>query len=114
MLSPLEVGGVFYTIVQSVHLEDGKDKPTTWYLTELVDAAGPDVKAAPAEEDHLRENRLRVEERLELAHRADKHPKGLQRGFGPAHETIEVRGGNSSREALPIGAVAVAELNSQR
>jgi len=44
VLSLLEVGGVFYTIVQSVHLEDGKDKPTTWYLTELVDAAGPEVK----------------------------------------------------------------------
>ena len=44
VLSLLEVGGVFYTIVQSVHLEDGKDKPTTWYLTELVDAAGRDVK----------------------------------------------------------------------
>ena len=44
VLSLLEVGGVFYTIVQSVHLEDGKDKPTTWYQTELVDAAGRDVK----------------------------------------------------------------------
>ena len=44
VLSLLEVGGVFYTIVQSVHLEDGKDKPTTWYLTELVDAAGRDEK----------------------------------------------------------------------
>ena len=44
VLSLLEVGGVFYTIVQSVHLEDGKDKPTTWYLTELVDSAGRDEK----------------------------------------------------------------------
>ena len=44
VLSLLEVGGVFYTMVQSVHLEDGKDKPNTWYLTELVDAAGRDVK----------------------------------------------------------------------
>ena len=44
VLSLLEVGGVFYTIVQSVHLGDGKDKPTTWYLTELVDAAGRDEK----------------------------------------------------------------------
>jgi hypothetical protein len=44
VLSLLEIGGVFYTLVQSVHLEDGKDKPTTWYLTELVDAAGRDVK----------------------------------------------------------------------
>ena len=43
-LSLLDIGGVFYTLVQSVHLEDGKDKPTTWYLTELVDAAGRDVK----------------------------------------------------------------------
>ncbi len=44
VLSLLEIGGVFYTIVQSVHLEDGKDKPSTWYLTELVDAAGRDEK----------------------------------------------------------------------
>jgi SAM-dependent methyltransferase len=43
-LSLLEIGGVFYTMVQSVHLEDGKDKPSTWYLTELVDAAGRNVK----------------------------------------------------------------------
>ena len=44
VLSLLESGGVFYTTVQSVHLEDGKDNPNTWYLTELVDAAGRDVK----------------------------------------------------------------------
>jgi hypothetical protein len=44
VLSLLETGGVFYTVVQSVRLEDGKDKPNTWYLTELVDAAGRDVK----------------------------------------------------------------------
>ena len=44
VLSLLEIDGVFYTIVQSVHLEDGKDKLSTWYLTELVDAAGRDVK----------------------------------------------------------------------
>jgi SAM-dependent methyltransferase len=44
VLSLLETGGVFYTMVQSVHLEDGKDKPNTWYLTELVDAAGRDEK----------------------------------------------------------------------
>ena len=43
-LSLLETGGVFYTIVQGVHLEDGKDRPNTRYLTELVDAAGRDVK----------------------------------------------------------------------
>ena len=44
VLSLLEIGGAFYTLVQGVHLEDGKDKPNTWYLTELVDAAGGDVK----------------------------------------------------------------------
>jgi SAM-dependent methyltransferase len=44
VLNLLEVGGVFYTVVQSVHLEDGKDKPSTWYLTELVDAAGDQEK----------------------------------------------------------------------
>ena len=44
VLGLLDIGGVFYTMVQSVHLEDGKDKPSTWYLTELVDAAGRDMK----------------------------------------------------------------------
>ena len=44
VLSLLETDGVFYTMVQGVHLEDGKDKPDTWYQTELVDAAGRDVK----------------------------------------------------------------------
>jgi SAM-dependent methyltransferase len=44
VLSLLETGGVFYTMVQSVHLEDGKNKLNSWYLTELVDAAGRDMK----------------------------------------------------------------------
>jgi len=44
VLSLLEAGGSFYTMVQSVHLEDGKDKPKPWYLTEMVDTAGHDVK----------------------------------------------------------------------
>ena len=43
-LGLLDIGGVFYTLLQSVHLENGKDNPSTWYLTELVDAAGRDVK----------------------------------------------------------------------
>jgi len=44
VLSLLEAGGVFYTVVQDVHLADGKDKLDSGYLTELVDAAGHDVK----------------------------------------------------------------------
>jgi SAM-dependent methyltransferase len=43
-LGLLDIGGVFYTLVQSVHLENDKDNPRTWYLTDLVDAAGRDVK----------------------------------------------------------------------
>jgi SAM-dependent methyltransferase len=44
-LGLLETNGSFYTLVASVHLEDGKDDPDkTWYLTELVDATGRDVK----------------------------------------------------------------------
>jgi SAM-dependent methyltransferase len=39
VLSLLEVGGVFYTLVPGVHLEGG-DKLGTWYLTELEDATG--------------------------------------------------------------------------
>jgi SAM-dependent methyltransferase len=44
VLSLLEVGGGFYTIVQYVHLEAAKDSPATGYQTELVDAAGHGVK----------------------------------------------------------------------
>jgi hypothetical protein len=44
VLNLLEVDGSFYSLLQSVHLEDGKDKPDTSYQTELVDAAGRDVK----------------------------------------------------------------------
>ncbi len=39
----LETGGVFYTMVQNVHLENAKDKPGTTYQTLLVDAGGRDV-----------------------------------------------------------------------
>ena len=45
VLGLLDTGGGFYTLVASVRLEDGKDDPKkTWYLTELVDDAGRDVK----------------------------------------------------------------------
>lgn len=37
-LNLLDVGGAFYTVLSSVHLEDGKEKLGTWYRTELVDA----------------------------------------------------------------------------
>lgn len=43
-LGALEVNGSFYTMLQSVHLENGKDSPRTWYLTELVDGEGRTVK----------------------------------------------------------------------
>jgi len=43
-LSLLETGGSFYTMVQGVHLENDKDEPKPWYQTELVDAAGRNVK----------------------------------------------------------------------
>ena len=43
VLSLLEIDGVFYTMVQSVHLQDGKDEPKSSYLTNLVDAAGREV-----------------------------------------------------------------------
>jgi len=44
VLSLLEVGGDFYTLVPGVHLEDGKDKLGILYLTELEDAAGRPIK----------------------------------------------------------------------
>jgi SAM-dependent methyltransferase len=40
----LEIDGVFYTLLQSVHLENGNDKPKTSYLTEVVDTAGRNAK----------------------------------------------------------------------
>jgi hypothetical protein len=44
VLSLLETGGAFYTVLPAVHLEDGTDKLGTWYKTELVDAASRPVK----------------------------------------------------------------------
>jgi len=40
VLGLLESGGIFYTLVQGVHLENGKDKPGSFYQTELMDASG--------------------------------------------------------------------------
>ncbi|MDP2603948.1 MAG: class I SAM-dependent methyltransferase [Deltaproteobacteria bacterium] len=40
VLSLLEFGGGFYTLVPGVHLEDGKDKLGVLYLTELENATG--------------------------------------------------------------------------
>ena len=50
VLGLLAVDGSFYTLLQSVKLEDGRDDPsTTYYLTELVDPAGRDVKVCSCE-----------------------------------------------------------------
>jgi hypothetical protein len=40
VLSLLELGGGFYTLVPGVRLADGKNKLDAWYLTELEDATG--------------------------------------------------------------------------
>ena len=44
VLDSLEPNGSFYSLLQSVRLQNGKDNPRTWYLTELVDANERDVK----------------------------------------------------------------------
>jgi SAM-dependent methyltransferase len=44
VLSLLEVGGSFYTLVPGVKLEDGKEKLGVLYLTELEDAGGRPIK----------------------------------------------------------------------
>jgi SAM-dependent methyltransferase len=44
VLSLLDVGGAFYTLVPGVHLENGKDKLGILYLTELEDAVGRPMK----------------------------------------------------------------------
>src|SRR5262245_24195298 len=44
VLSLLEVGGVFYTLVPGVHLENGQDKLGILYLTELEDTASRPMK----------------------------------------------------------------------
>ncbi len=44
VLSLLEVGGGFHTLVPGVHLENAKDKLGIVYLTELEDAAGRPLK----------------------------------------------------------------------
>ena len=54
------------------------------------------------------------EERLGHTPRADQHPEGLQRHLSRDPETIGVPSGGSSRQAIPMGAAGVVELNSQR
>jgi len=44
VLGLLALEGSFYSLLQSVKLEDGRDDPKTYYLTSLFDAAGRDVK----------------------------------------------------------------------
>ena len=44
VLSLLQTGGIFYTLVSGVHLENAKDKLGILYLTELEDAAGSPLK----------------------------------------------------------------------
>ena len=44
VLALLELNGSFYSLLMSVHLENAQDRPGVWYLTEIVDAAGRDVK----------------------------------------------------------------------
>jgi len=43
VLSFLDAGGSFFTVIQSVHLADGRERQQTWFLTEIADAAGRDV-----------------------------------------------------------------------
>ena len=106
VLSLLEVGGSFYTLMPGVHLESAKDKLGILYLTELEDAAGRPLESVLlAEADRLRASYLRVEEQLEKTHRAVKYSEGLQRRCGPAPETMGVRGGISALAALPIRTV---------
>lgn len=48
VLALLDTNASYYTLVASVRLEDGKDDPDkTWYLTELLDATGRDMKVCP-------------------------------------------------------------------
>ena len=44
VLSLLDVGGAFYSLLPGVHLENGKNKLGILYLTELEDAAGRPMK----------------------------------------------------------------------
>jgi hypothetical protein len=44
VLTLLEPHGSFYTLLMSVHLDNAQDRPRVWYLTEIVDAAGRDIK----------------------------------------------------------------------
>jgi SAM-dependent methyltransferase len=44
VLSLLETNGVFYTMLQGVRLEDGKDQHDTAYQTELLDPVSSNVK----------------------------------------------------------------------
>src|SRR6202008_197515 len=44
VLGLLDLNGDFYSLLMSVHLENAQDRRGVWYLTEIADAAGRDVK----------------------------------------------------------------------
>lgn len=67
-----------------------------------------------AEENCLHASHLRVEERLQPAHRADRHQEAVQRRFCPAYETPEVRSRQSSWQAISIRAVERSKRISER
>ena len=105
MLSLLEIGGAFYTVLPAVHLEDGTDKLGTWYKTELVNAASRPVKVCSwlrqsTCTDVSCESKPDWDEPTQLI-KIGKLCSGV---FGPAHESCGVHGGDSPRQTIPIGA----------
>ena len=106
VLRLLEVNGSFYSLLQSVRLEDGKDNPRTWYLTEIVDAAERDVEGLLVAEEHrVRAGDLRIESPMGSADRVDSHPQGVRSGLRAAARAPAIRGRHASGETLSIAAL---------
>ena len=106
VLSLLEVGGGFYTLVPGVHLEDGKDKLGVFYLTELENAVGRPEKVC----SWLKKTtcvKVTCESKSDWKRPTEliKVEKVCSDTSVPRMKLCRVRGGISSRQAIPIGAV---------
>ena len=91
--------------MQSVRLENGKDKDGIRYQTELVDAAGTTSKYAHGCRGSLRQSRLRIEEQLGGTHESSRSGRFAAMCLF-RDGAIEVRRRGSTTSAIPIGSVA--------
>ena len=99
VLGLLAVDGSFYTLLQSVKLEDARDDPRYDILPDRARRPrGPRCEGLLMAEKHrVRRGLMRIAQRLGYADRADPCPQGMRRSLCPGSVAAQLR----SRNAAP-------------